>query len=107
MGTIAHEIAHRLTATETQLLADYGELHRSMGSEGRATYVTDYSEKYKTTYQNTTDKDIDEDFCEAVRLYVTNPNFLQAKYPQKFKFIQSRLPEINSQALQGIGEATE
>jgi hypothetical protein len=96
LGTIAHKVAHRY---EQQLsfqgLADvYLQIIDTEASEKRTRYVSDYVLRHEKVYNTNLFTILREDFAETVRIYVTNPNYLEKYYPQRFSFIQTHFPFI-------------
>jgi len=82
LGTIAHEIAHKY---EKQI--DFKEYQGLIKGENEA--VSEYVNNHIKLYGSKKEKIAMEDFAEAIRIYVTNPEYLKENYPLRFGFIEN------------------
>jgi hypothetical protein len=96
LGTVAHEIAHRIYHHYQEVLFEQYQKIVVAESKGslRLRYVTDYVALHQRVYKTDPERLLGEDFVESVRLYITNPNYLLAKYPKRFYFFKYVLPFI-------------
>lgn len=94
LGTIAHEVVHRWESAQ-------GESGKSMRDQvssfiapqdGKSTYVSSYVNKHAEVYGTDPYVLMQEDFAESIRIYMTNPEYLQARFPARFSFVQEHLP---------------
>jgi hypothetical protein len=60
--------------------------------EGRSTYVSGYVNKHAEVYGTNPYVLMQEDFAESLRIYATNPQWLQSHFPDRFALIQHHLP---------------
>ncbi len=86
-GTVVHEIAH--------LLFDY-QLSKNQRTEWVKTSntigdVTKYAKSYSDQATNH-----EENFCEAIRLFATTPEYLQNNFPQVYGYISNTLESLKS-----------
>ncbi|MBU6431298.1 MAG: hypothetical protein KGJ58_01890 [Patescibacteria group bacterium] len=97
LGTIAHEVAHKIDIKLDQNLKDeYENIIEKEFIKEREKYVSDYVVRNKNFYKNPDSILIREDIAEAVRIYVTNPVYLESNYPLRFNFIKQKMPYIKS-----------
>lgn len=108
LGSLAHEVGHGMIDSKMINLSGYEtavELDRkTCGRQTSTIYAVEYEEKSLSTpdYNNKA-QFLVEDLCEAIRVYVTNPDFLQSVAPFRMEFVQSDVPLITAgSALQAI-----
>jgi len=94
LGTVAHEVAHRLRSA---LPKGWDDDYRIIVQEEinptlRKKYVTDYVLLHEEVYKNETSEIENEDFVEAIRILLTNPEYLQEYYPKRYDFLRKKLP---------------
>lgn len=95
LGTLAHEVAHRYEhQLDRGVFDEYRQIMQEEITPQRKKYVSDYVLRHEEVYGSTENLLFGEDFAEAVRVYTTNPNFLQKSYPRRFTFIQANFPFI-------------
>ena len=95
LGTVAHEVAHRYESQlERGVFDEYKQIMEAEVSPHRTKYVSDYVAKHEVVYGSNGDIIFGEDFAEAVRIFVTNPNYLQQNYPQRYTFVEQNFPFI-------------
>ncbi|MFA6436954.1 MAG: hypothetical protein WC242_02450 [Candidatus Paceibacterota bacterium] len=100
LGVIAHEIAHGYEKQEKEGIFDeYKRIIEEENSYIRSQYVSDYVLKHKERYGSDPQAIFREDFAEAVRIYITNPEYLQQNYPRRFAFINQKFPFIKAGAI--------
>jgi len=96
LGTVVHEIGHRIYRLfPRHLFAPYTEIvENELTTFPRPQYVSDYVVRHTKKYLNDARMVVEEDLVESVRIFTTNPAYLRAKYPRRFKFIKKTLPFI-------------
>ena len=94
LGTIVHEVAHRWESA----LGEAGKAMRDQVSEfispkeGKTAYVSGYVNIHAEVYGTNSFDLMIEDFAESVRIYATNPEWLQSHFPERFALVQHHLP---------------
>lgn len=95
LGTVAHEVAHRYEAQlDRGVFDNYKQIMSEEVSASRTKYVSDYVARHEAVYGSNEAIIFGEDFAEAVRIYTTNPSYLQRDYPKRYDFIQQNFPFI-------------
>ncbi|NMB56521.1 hypothetical protein GYA19_01110, partial [Candidatus Beckwithbacteria bacterium] len=91
LGNLAHEIGHNLYnyfLNAMQLQEDWKTIIDEIGN------ITEYAQDYE---DETGEKDYDENFAEAIRIYTTCPSFFAKNEMQKIEqFIKENLQDIQS-----------
>lgn len=94
LGTISHEIAHKyeyqIDLDEYQNIVEEEKI--SHGKEAVSEYVYNHINLYKSNKNLITR----EDFADAIRIYVTNPSYLEENYPLRFDFIVKNMPFVKA-----------
>jgi len=100
LGVIAHEVAHGYEKQEKEEFFDeYKKIIEEENSRVRPQYVSDYVLRHKERYGSDPQAIFREDFAEAARIYVTNPDYLKQNYPRRFAFISENFPFIKAGAI--------
>lgn len=97
LGTLAHEVAHRYEhQLERGVFDEYKQIMQAESTPSRKKYVSDYVVRHEEVYGSDENLLFGEDFAETVRVYTTNPDFLQKHYPKRSAFIQTNFPFIKA-----------
>jgi len=94
LGTIAHEVAHAIYGFGDTAI--YQRIVNNETPQDRLG-VTDYAREYLGTARNAQRPDdlfYNEDFSETMRLYVSNPAYLQLHFPRRTAYIAEHYPSI-------------
>ena len=96
LGTVAHEVAHRIRSTLSKGWDDDYRLivRREINPSQRKKYVSDYVLLHQEVYNNDTKGIEEEDLVEAVRILLTNSQYLQKFFPQRYEFLIRTMPYI-------------
>lgn len=94
LGTIAHEVAHRW---ESSLGEDGKDMRDQVSGfiapqNGESRYVSGYVSKHAKIYGTDQYVLMQEDFAESIRIFMTNPDYLQTHFPDRFGLVQQHLP---------------
>jgi len=92
IGTLVHEFSHNIYyyLMDGNLRKDWQKIIESHKSA-----ITAYAEKHRIGIHGEK-VDYNEEFAESIRLFVTMPAYLKAKFPDVYKFIKDKFPDINS-----------
>jgi hypothetical protein len=100
LGVITHEVAHGYEKQEKEEISDeYKQIIKEENNPQGTQYVSAYVLKHKEKYGSNEHAIFREDFADAVRIYVTNPEYLRGSYPRRFAFISQNLPFIKAGAI--------
>lgn len=95
LGTVAHEVIHRYEQQMDQaVFGEYYEIMKEELAPGGQSYLTEYVRKHKEAYKSSEKILFKEDLAESVRLYTTNPEYLEKNFPRRFAFIKKIFPFI-------------
>lgn len=89
-GTVSHEIAHNIY-NNVLTLKDIKEFSKAVDEVGHG--LTAYSRKYVDGTHGQS-VEYSEEFAEAIRLFITAPEYLETNYPKIALFIRKKFPEI-------------
>lgn len=92
LGTVAHEVAHHIL----DYLLTSEEREELMQLCVNLEPLTPYAKKYKEQDHISLAGYANEQFCEAIRLFSTTPDYLKTKSPALDKWIRNTLPEVKS-----------
>lgn len=87
LGLISHEIGHHIY--EYYVKKNTELLNKWIAYSQKSSNLT----QYVAIYSNSNMHD-EENFCEAVRIYTTNPNYLQTNSPEIYLFISNNFSDI-------------
>jgi len=109
LGTVAHEVAHRYEMQiDKKTFDDYSHIIDEEVIPGRKKYVSDYVLRHQEIYGSKEKDLLSEDFAEAIRIYATNPTYLQRNFPRRYAFVKSNLSFIKEgsvvEAVKNISE---
>jgi hypothetical protein len=102
LGIIAHEGVHALQeynmSDETKTA--YAELISDETAEfvGHQ-YVSSYVDRHKNLYGSKDKTILNEDMAEAVRVYLTNADYLRMHYPKRYEFIRVMFSYVQENAI--------
>ncbi|NQU18051.1 MAG: hypothetical protein HQ564_08290 [Candidatus Saganbacteria bacterium] len=99
LGDISHEIGHRYVrfAKEIDGVDIIENYQRAIAQEVQTKpHSSDYVRRHETEYRSGKKLVMEEDLCEAIRIYVTNSKYLRENFPQRFEFIKEKLPFIKA-----------
>ncbi len=90
LGTLFHDIGHHIYfyLLDSQKEIQWQALINKSG------HLTNYSSRYSSGIAGDKVK-YDEEFSEAIRIYITNPKFLIDNYGDIYKFLETNFPDIN------------
>jgi hypothetical protein len=103
-GCIAHEVMHGIKAfkLDKQIFKEYQMIAVQEHSKGMThKFVTDYVDRYIEPYKRNNDEAYlaSEDLPEAVRIYLSNSDYLKYNYPRRYAFIKRHLPYVKENAI--------
>lgn len=100
---IAHEAVHAMQSfgiTEARF-NNYRELAtQELSDILDHRFVTRYVDHHHNIYKSNEHETLGEDFAEAVRIYLTNVEFLRRHFPRRHQFIQDEMPFVQENAIQ-------
>lgn len=101
LGTIGHEVAHKIEprGKEDVIKVKVYEKIVEEETDTDKKFVSDYVRRHKDLYGSNDHSLLREDFAEAVRIYLTNSDYLKAKYKQRYKFIKNNYPFIKENSI--------
>lgn len=104
LGTIVHEVVHRMEQRGKEDMLKFKQYEKIVEKEACADkkFVSDYVRRHKDLYDSSEYQTVREDFAEAVRIYLTNADYLKAKYKQRYKFIKDNYPFIKENSIVDI-----
>ena len=102
LGIVAHELVHALQAYGIDRTIQ--DKYRGLAQEEHSDaldhkFVTKYVDRHHTIYQSDEVETLGEDLAEAVRLYLTNPEFLRRHFPRRYLFMQEDLSFLKENAI--------
>lgn len=101
LGTIGHEVAHKIEPRGKEDPIKFNEYKKITEEEqaGDKTFVSDYVRRHKDLYNSNEHSILREDFAEAVRVYLTNSDYLKTKYSQRYKFIKDNYSFVKENSI--------
>ncbi len=96
LGTLVHEVAHRLEDQSSAVFKEYGRIVNEEITSARNRFVSDYVVKHRDFYGSGELLLVREDFAETVRIYTTNPDYLEKNYPRRFEFINKNFSFVKA-----------
>lgn len=105
LGIIAHEAVHSMQAfgIDKAIFDEYRALATQEQSETLDhQFVSKYVDRHHKIYKSNEHETLGEDFAEAVRIYLTNSDYLKQHFPRRYKFIQDNLPFVKENAILGF-----
>lgn len=105
LGTIGHEIAHRIEPSRSKEDAvKAGEYTKIVEEEtkGDKKFVSEYARHHKDLYGSSEYQVVREDFAEAIRIYLTNSDYLKTNYKRRYKFIKDNYSFIKENSIVDI-----
>ena len=97
LGVIAHEVSHRyMGQLPKTALPEYQKIIDGETIPSRKKYVSDYVLRHAEVYGTAEPELLDEDLADSVKIYATNPRFLEQKFPERFAFIKKYLPFVKA-----------
>lgn len=95
LGSLAHEVGHALLIDRD----DYRKVIQQEKEEGGVIAATEYANEYyeknlRHSHRIDDEAFVSEDFCESLRIYVTNPDFMKTALQHRYSFIKLALPYI-------------
>ncbi len=109
LGIIAHEAVHSMQAfgIDKSVSDEYRALATQEQSDTlEHKFVTQYVDRHHNIYKSNEYETLGEDFAEAVRIYLTNSDYLKQHFPKRYQFIQQNLPFVNENAITNFVKAT-
>lgn len=105
LGIIAHEAVHAMQAYAID--STTSDLYRGIAKEELSTtldhrFVTRYVDRHHDVYNSDEREVLNEDYSEAVRIFLTNSGFLKRYFPRRFTFIADYLPFVRENAIQEV-----
>ena len=103
LGIIAHETVHAMQAFG--IAKEIQERYSTIALEERGesvghTFVTQYVDRHHTIYNSGKRETLKEDLAEAIRVYLTNADYLKEHFPRRYTFLQEQLPFVQENAIQ-------
>lgn len=124
LGTVAHEIGHKilqklfgpssvgldgslasLSDDQRRALTRYCCIVDEERSQVRRQYVSNYVLTHEQIHKSNAVLLAHEDCVEAIRIFLTNPQYLEQHYPRRFEYLQEYLPTLHPGAFSEIVEA--
>lgn len=121
LGTIAHEVGHKilrkhfgpsgvgtscdwsdLSRTQQEALTGYMTIVEEERSDVREKYVSEYALSHQKNHLSFPVLTAHEDGVESIRIFLTNPQYLQRYYPRRFAYLQNTVPTLNPGALSEV-----
>lgn len=107
LGIIAHEAAHSMQAFGIN--KSVSDEYRSLATQEQSDtlehkFVTQYVNRHHNIYKSNEYETLGEDFAEAVRIYLTNSDYLKQHFPKRYQFIQQNLPFVNENSIRNFAE---
>ncbi|MCL4352964.1 hypothetical protein M1615_00650 [Patescibacteria group bacterium] len=102
LGIIAHETVHAMQAfgIDKEILDEYYAVAEEEKSETLDhQFVSEYVDRHYKIYKSNEHEALSEDLAEAVRIYLTNSNYLKQHFPQRYVFIKQRLSFVKENAI--------
>lgn len=98
LGVLAHEVAHRIEGhLDKMVFTGYTDIMEEERAPSlRPQYVSAYVVRHKEVFESNEHIMFQEDFADSVRIYVTNPKYLEQNYPRRFAFIRDHFPAIKA-----------
>lgn len=102
LGIIAHEVVHSMQAFGIDRSAS--DEYRALAAQEHSDtlghkFVTQYVDRHHNIYKSNEHETLGEDFAEAVRIYLTNSDYLKQHFPRRYQFIQQNLSFVNENAI--------
>lgn len=102
LGIVAHEVTHGLQAyaLDRTIFNEYQKImNEERVNELGHEFVSNYVDRHKKLYKSGKNEVLKEDSAEAVRIYLTNSEYLKKNYPKRYAFIQQNLPFVKENAI--------
>lgn len=102
LGIFAHETVHAIQANviDRAIFDEYSSLAKEEQSTNlNHSYVSKYVDNHHKVFKSNENETIGEDMAEAIRIFVTNSDYLKSHFPKRYNFIQAKLPFIRENAI--------